>query len=208
MRIPCQRSRNAFSGDRNSTHVYIYCTRDELTVKEIKGTVKERIFSVALCSAAKRSSQSVPIRSTHSSKPSPHYGVLIRFSIQQREPESTLRWYDELHSSKSKNNRYRFERFEIEVADSVSSHFPNRAIELYCGEADRLAAETNTKLYPQAVSLLKKIRKILKAEKRSHEFEAILETFHQRHHRKRRLVELLRSLGGQPILSKKRATRT
>ena len=142
----------------------------------------------------------------HSSKPSPHYGVLIRLSIQQRDPESTLRWYDVLRSSKS--NRYRFERFEIEVADSVSSHFPNRAIELYCGEADRLAAETNTKLYPQAVSLLKKVRKILKAEKRSHEFEAILNAFLQRHRRKRRLVELLRSLRGEPILSMNRASQT
>ncbi len=142
----------------------------------------------------------------HTSKPSPHYDVLIRLSIQQHDQALILRWYDELRSSNSKD-RYRFDRFEIEVADAVSSVYPDRTVELYCAEADRLAAETNTKLYPQAVSLLKNIRKILKAEKRSHELEAILEAFHQRHHRQRRLVELLRGLGGQPILSKKRASR-
>ncbi|MCA9108636.1 MAG: SWIM zinc finger domain-containing protein [Planctomycetaceae bacterium] len=139
-------------------------------------------------------------------KPRPHFDVLIRLSIQQRDPESVLRWYDRWQASAA-NNRFRFNRFETEVADAVSSTHPDRAIELYCTEADRLAAETNTKLYPQSISLLKKARKVLKSQKREHEFEGVLTTFHARHHRKRRLVELLHSLGGQPIVNKRRSNK-
>ncbi len=136
-------------------------------------------------------------------KPSPHFEVLIRLSIQQHDPESVLRWYDKWQVTESQN-RVRFHRFETEVADAVSSTHPERAVELYCIEADRLAAETNTKLYPQSISLLKKARKVLKSHKREHEFEVILTTFHDRHHRKRRLIELLHSLAGQPIVAKRR----
>jgi len=74
-------------------------------------------------------------------------------------------------------------------------------------EADRLASETNTKLYPQSISLLKKACRVLKSQNREHEFEVVLATFHDRHHRKRRLVELLLGLGGQPIVSKRRSNR-
>ncbi|MCA9065150.1 MAG: hypothetical protein KDA96_18905 [Planctomycetaceae bacterium] len=139
-------------------------------------------------------------------KPSPHFDVLIRLSIQQGAPESVLRWYDQWQALEARK-RFRFNRFETEVADAVASTHPDRAVELYCAEADRLAAETNTKLYPQSVSLLKKARKVLKSQKREHEFEALLATFHDRHHRKRRLVELLHGLGGQPIVSKRRSNR-
>ncbi|MEZ6108681.1 MAG: hypothetical protein R3B96_22025 [Pirellulaceae bacterium] len=31
----------------------------------------------------------------HRSKPSPYFEVLIRLSIDQGEPESVLRWYDQ-----------------------------------------------------------------------------------------------------------------
>lgn len=142
----------------------------------------------------------------HAKKPRPHFEVLIRLSIEQRDPESVLRWYDEWQESEERN-RFRFNRFETDVADAVASTHPDRAVELYCAEADRLAAETNTKLYPQAVSLLKKARKVLKSQKREHEFEVVLATFHERHHRKRRLVELLHSLDGQPIVSNRRSNR-
>ncbi|MDA7978979.1 MAG: hypothetical protein MPJ50_09450 [Pirellulales bacterium] len=143
----------------------------------------------------------------HAKKPSPHFDVLIRLSNHQRDPESVLRWYDQWQASTAQN-RFRFNRFETEVADAVSSTHPDRAVELYCTEADRLAAETNTKLYPQSVSLLKKARKVLKSQEREHEFEVILTTFHDRHHRKRRLVELLHSLGGQPIVNKRRGNKS
>jgi len=132
--------------------------------------------------------------------------VLIQLSIKQRDPDSALRWYDQWQASVAKN-RFRPHRFETEVADAVSSTHPDRAVELYCTEADRLAAETNTKLYPQSVSLLKKARKVLKSQKREHEFEVILTTHPDRHHRKRRLVELLRSLRGQPIVNKRRGNK-
>ncbi|MFT5326338.1 MAG: putative Zn finger protein [Planctomycetaceae bacterium] len=142
----------------------------------------------------------------HARKPSPHFDVLIQLSIKQRDPESVLRWYDELQAS-GVRNRFHLNRFETEVADAVSSTHPDRAVELYCAEADRLAAKTNTKLYPQSVSLLKKARNVLQSQKREHEFEVILTTFHDRHHRKRRLVELLRSLSGHPIVSKRPANK-
>lgn len=138
-----------------------------------------------------------------SRKPSPHFDVLIRWAIKHRDLESALRWYDEMQASRSKD-RFWLSRFEVEVADAVSSAYPDRAVELYCTEADRLAAETSTKLYPPAVSLLKKARKVLMSQKRPHEFEVILEEFYQRHHRKRRLVELLGGLSGQPIVSMQR----
>ena len=143
---------------------------------------------------------------SHAKKPSPHFDVLIRLSIQQRDPESVLRWYDQCQASAAQN-RFRFNRFETEVADAVSSTHPDRAVELYCTEADRLAAETNTKLYPKSVSLLKKAQKVLKSQKREHEFEVVLTTFHDRHRRKPRLVELLHRLGSQPIVNKRRGNK-
>lgn len=136
-------------------------------------------------------------------KPSPHFDVLIRLSIQQRDPESVLRWYDELQATRAPN-RFRFNRIETDVADAVSSTHPDRAVQLYFAEADRLAAETNTRLYPQSVSLLRKALQVLKSNQREYECEVILASFHNRHGRKSRLVELLRSLGGQPIVRKSR----
>lgn len=129
--------------------------------------------------------------------------MLIRLSIKQGDPETVLRWYDRWQASVTRN-RFRPDYLETEVADAVASTHPDRAVELNCAESDRLAAETNTKLYPQSVALLKKTRKVLKSNKRDHEFEVVLATFHDRHHRKRRLVELLQSLSGQPIVSKRR----
>jgi uncharacterized Zn finger protein len=124
-------------------------------------------------------------------------------SIQQRDPESVLRWYDELQATRAPN-RFRFNRIETDVADAVSSTHPDRAVQLYFAEADRLAAETNTRLYPQSVSLLRKALQVLKSNQREYECEVILASFHNRHGRKSRLVELLRSLGGQPIVRKSR----
>lgn len=135
--------------------------------------------------------------------PSPHFDVLIQLAIQQRDPEAVLRWYDESQASQTRYP-FRFNFFEAQVADAVSSTHPDRAIELYCKEADQLAAETNPKLYPQSVSLLKKARQVLKANQREDEFEGILADFHNRHRRKSRLVQLLHNLGGQPIIRKNR----
>ena len=137
-------------------------------------------------------------------KSNPHFDVLIRLAIKHRAPESVLRWYDQWLASEARP-RFHLNRFETDIADAVAKTYPERAIELYCTEADRLAAETNTKLYPQSISLLKKARKVLKSQKRELEFEVILATFHDRHHRKRRLIELLQGLGGQPIVRKRRS---
>jgi len=147
----------------------------------------------------------VDLKSSHtrgfSEKPRPYFEVLIRLAIQEHDPESVLRWY-ELWQSSAEQNHFGFDRFETEIADAVLERYPDRAVELYCTKAERLAAETNTSLYPESVSLLKQARNVLNSENRGHDFEAILANFRNRHRRKRRLIELLHSLEGVPIVRK------
>ena len=37
----------------------------------------------------------------HAKKPCPHFDVLIRLSIEHRDPESVLRWYDQWLASEA-----------------------------------------------------------------------------------------------------------
>ena len=142
----------------------------------------------------------------HRSKPSPYFEVLIRLSIDQGEPASVLHWYDQWQAAGTRYD-FGYNRIETVVADAVSETHPDRAVELYCAEAEHLAAATNSKLYPQSVSLLEKARRVLKSQKREHEFATVLAAFQDRHHRKRRLVELLHRLEGRPNSGKRRAGR-
>lgn len=135
----------------------------------------------------------------------PHYDVLLQLAIKRKNPKSVLKWYDLLNSkSNAGQTDWSYRNHGLEVAQAISREFPDRAIELYCSHADELAARTSTSLYPNVVGLLKEARKILTREKRKHEFAVILETFYQKHSRKRRLIELLASLDGKPIVKSKR----
>ncbi len=135
--------------------------------------------------------------------PIPHFDVLIQLAIVQKDAKLVLHWYDSQIAWEAADGNDRFRGFKNEIAAAIAHDYPDRALEMYCTEADDLAATTETRNYPQAIAMLKEARKILRREKRAHEFQVILETFHQNHHRKRRLVEMLNSLSRKPIVSKK-----
>ena len=133
----------------------------------------------------------------------PNFVILIQWAIKQKDAESVLHWYDAFVSSTADQNLCRLHQLEKKVAAAIAHDYAERAIELYCAEADCITAQSKSKSYPEAIAMLREVKKILKREKRAHEFEVILETFRKTHRRKRRLIDLLDDLNGKPIVSKK-----
>lgn len=135
-------------------------------------------------------------------KHSPHYEVLIRMNMDDGNPDGIINWYDQMLAASPKRSQFRHYRFDIEVAEAVSKKFPDRSVDIFCEQAEKITSQTNTKTYPEAIVLLKKSQKILQREKRSHEFEVIVKAFKQKHHRKRKFIELLGRIDGKPIVAK------
>lgn len=134
----------------------------------------------------------------------PYFAVLIDLAIAEERPDDVLSWYDARNAANARPStplRMRSQsRDDDRIAEAIEAIHPQRAIEIYQSLAESIAAETNTKTYPEVGRYLKRIKPLLRKLKRTADWDQLLANFREKHARKRRLMEVLDSLEGRPIV--------
>ncbi len=129
----------------------------------------------------------------------PMVDQLIGIAILEKKPDQVLYWYDLL--LKGGFGWYGVD--EDEIAATVQSHAPDRAVEIWKKKAERLIAEVKPKAYQEAARYLRKAGLVMKRQKKSKQWNQYIQDLRQQHARKIRLMEVLDGLQGKPIVKKR-----
>ena len=132
-------------------------------------------------------------------EPAKHWDVLRDLAIEEDRPDDVLRWHDRLAPG-GRSGFWRSDDADLRVARAVSLSHPERAIDIYRAAAERLIERAKPDAYVEAGRLLRHVRELLHTSKRSSEWAAVLTELRESHRRKRRLMEVLDGLEGQPIV--------
>ncbi|MBC8426067.1 SWIM zinc finger domain-containing protein [bacterium] len=130
----------------------------------------------------------------------PDHDTLIQIAIHEKQPDQVLHWYDQ-------RPRSRFMGFGIDedtIARAVVDHAPERAVALWQHKSERLIAQTKPKAYQEASRYLRRAAEVMVKDKKRAEWERYLGGLREKHHRKRRLLEVLDGMDGEPILKSRR----
>ena len=138
------------------------------------------------------------------SEPVKHWDVLRDLAIEEDRPDDVLRWHDRL-APRGRSSFWRSDDVDLRVARAVSSTHPERAIDMYHAAALKLIERANPDAYVEAGGLLRRVGELLHTSKRSSEWPALIAEVRESHRRKRRLMEVLDGLEGQPIVRARRA---
>jgi len=123
---------------------------------------------------------------------------LIDIAMLEKKPDQVLRWYDQ--RPQDRLGWYGVD--EDAVATAVQSHAPDRAVAIWKNKAERLIAEVKPRAYQEAAQYLRKVAKVMTQVKKQAEWDRYLKGLREEHFRKRRLIEILDGLDGQPIVKK------
>lgn len=132
--------------------------------------------------------------------PFPLVNDLIDIAILEKKPDQVLRWYDQ--RPKGRFGWYGVD--EDAIATAVQAYAPDRAVALWKNKAEGLIAQVKPSAYLKAATYLRKAAKTMRQEHKLAEWENYLEELRKLHFRKRRLLEILDSLDGRPIVKKRR----
>jgi uncharacterized Zn finger protein len=129
----------------------------------------------------------------------PMTGVLIDIAIEEKRPDDVLKWYDH---KKSKKGIYWWGAGyqDDQVAEAVADHYPDRAIDIWKGIAERQIALIKPKAYEEAARYLKKVHSLFKKLKREEEWNDYLLKLRQANARKKRLIQILDRLESRRII--------
>jgi uncharacterized Zn finger protein len=130
----------------------------------------------------------------------PMVSQLIEIAILEKNPECVLHWYDQLP-------RKRYGWYGVDdnaIATAVQTHAPDRAVAIWKNKAERLIAQVKPKSYHEAGKYLRKAAKVIAKGKKQVEWEGYLQRLREHHARKIRLIEVLDSLEGKPVIKKSR----
>jgi uncharacterized Zn finger protein len=128
----------------------------------------------------------------------PKIDDLIEIAIYEKKPDQVLRWYDQ-------RPKGRFGWYGVDedvIATAVQSHAPDRAVAIWKNKAERLIAQVKPRAYQEAAQYLRKAAKVMTQVKKQAEWDRYLKGLREEHIRKRRLIEILDGLDGQPIVKK------
>ncbi|GHT28938.1 hypothetical protein FACS18942_09770 [Planctomycetales bacterium] len=131
-------------------------------------------------------------------KSKPHYAVLCQWAIDEKRADDVLRWYDVFVKSKA---TYSLDK--IEVADAVADRYPERALDIYCGQAEYEFEQTRH--YEDGIKLLRKAKVVLEKMNRINDWKDILAEVRICHKRKSKLMKLLDELEAGSIVKQKRS---
>ncbi len=124
---------------------------------------------------------------------------LIDISILEKKPDQVLRWYDQ--RPKGRFGWYGID--EDAIATAVQAHAPDRAVAIWKNKAELLIALVKPSAYQEAAKYLRKAAKVMFRGKKQAEWERYLKELREAHARKRRLMEILDGLDGNPIVKKR-----
>ena len=131
----------------------------------------------------------------------PMIHTLIAIAIDEKRPDDVLRWYD---YPKAKREKYwGWDGYqEVSIAEAVAEHYPDRALTIWKGLAEKEIALTKPSAYETAAGYLRKVRELLKRLKREEEWKNYLSGLRQTNIKKRKFVEILNRLESRRILER------
>jgi len=123
---------------------------------------------------------------------------LIDIAISEGYIDEVVKWYEQRNSGKGWGTFS--ELRDDRIAQAIVEVYPDRAIAIWKGIAESQIAKTQTKAYEVAARYLRKIHHVLKKQGRDEEWLRYLAGIRETNQRKRRLLEILDSLIGRPII--------
>ena len=135
-------------------------------------------------------------RYTRSRFPDVH--LLMDIAISEKQLGDLLRWW-EFYTVKT-NDSWMSMNTGDKVAEVLVEKYPDRALNIWQQMAENRIKKTNPKGYREAAAFLKKISRLLKSQNRHQQWHSYLSDLRQTHFRKRKLLEILDSLDGKPII--------
>lgn len=121
----------------------------------------------------------------------PFYDTLIDIAIVEKRMDDVVRLYEAAKKNKIEG-WYLGER----VAHAVAKTHPDVALAIWREAVDRLIAKVKPRAYTDAAGFLRQMGKVYEATGRQAEWRSLLSELRQTHKAKRRLLEVLNSLGG------------
>jgi len=131
----------------------------------------------------------------------PVLDLLIKIAIKEEDPEEVVYWYEELKKGGEEVKGYWHSISESEIANSVKEKYPKIALEIWKKHAERLISETKVGSYEEASAYFRKIKETLEASGKKEEWEAYLSEIKKANKRKKRLLDVLETLGEDRIIS-------
>jgi uncharacterized Zn finger protein len=125
--------------------------------------------------------------------------ALIDIAIDEKQPDEVLRWYDQPAPSKSPTWGYGWSD-DDRIATAVVSAYPDRAIALWKKMAEAQIQHVEVRAYETAATYLRKVHSACKKQGREQEWKDYVATLRQANLRRPRLVQILDSLTGKPIV--------
>jgi len=125
--------------------------------------------------------------------------VLLEITIDEKRVDDVLKLY-EIHSQKSHISWEWEGQLDDRVADVIAKRYPDKSIAIWMKLADSHIARKKPSEYIKATEYIRRIQKTLKKEGRSNEWAAYLAKLRVENARKRRLLEILDSISGRPIV--------
>lgn len=130
----------------------------------------------------------------------PALDLLIKITIQEENPEEVVHWYEELKKGGEETKEYWQSISESEIANSMKEKYPETALEIWKKLAERLISETKVGSYEEASAYFRKIKETLEASGKKEEWEAYLSGIKEANKRKKRLLEILDTIGEDRII--------
>jgi uncharacterized Zn finger protein len=120
----------------------------------------------------------------------PMLEILIEIAILEKEAADVVKWHHQLISTKN----YRYDDLDLEVAEAVKQHDPERSLAIWKKMAEAEIAQTKPAAYQTAGGYLKKAGQLMTALKRESEWHDYIINLRAANARKRRLMEVLDKL--------------
>ena len=124
--------------------------------------------------------------------------ILIDIAIAEKRPDEVIRWYDQSGAG-SVNWRWIWFQ-EDKIAEAIADSYPDRALAIWKRLAEGQIAQTKPSAYETAAGYLRNLHRLLHKSGREQEWHTYLAEIRQANARKKRLLEILDTLAGRPVI--------
>jgi uncharacterized Zn finger protein len=131
--------------------------------------------------------------------PAPMTAALIDIAIAEKRPDDVVRWYDQRKQPQTPTWGYGWGT-DDRIAEAIADAYPDRAIAIWKATIEAQLKHAEVRAYETAAIYLRKVRSTLKKRGQEQEWKQYLATLRQANLRRPRLVEILDSLEGRPIV--------
>lgn len=127
--------------------------------------------------------------------------VLIDIAIFEKRLEDVLKWY---YRHKKNRQGWSQDSLEDRVAGAIAHEYPDKAVNIWKGIAERQVSQTGVNFYINGAKYLRKVKNTMIKNGEVNEWDTYLQQLKDANRRKPRLLEILDALSGKPIIQSKK----